>query len=129
MAERSAAFEQIRAIADEEGLQVLGWREVPVDPTGADIGATALGCMPYMAQLFVAAPDRVGGATGLAAHKIIEELRNGVSRAKVFHNGVLEWEKRPVTRKSWVHKRQLKAEKTFYGSKIRTFDIYCKYYQ
>ena len=49
------------AIADEEGLQVLGWREVPVDPTGADLGATALGCMPYMAQLFVAAPDRVGG--------------------------------------------------------------------
>ena len=61
MAERSAACEQIRAIADEEGLQVLGWREVPVDPTGADLGATALGCMPYMAQLFVAAPDRVGG--------------------------------------------------------------------
>jgi glutamate synthase domain-containing protein 2/glutamate synthase domain-containing protein 1/glutamate synthase domain-containing protein 3 len=61
MAERSAACEQIRAIADEEGLQVLGWREVPVDPTGADLGATALGCMPYMAQLFVTAPDSVGG--------------------------------------------------------------------
>ena len=34
---------------------------MPVDPEGADLGATALGCMPYMAQIFVAAPDRVGG--------------------------------------------------------------------
>ena len=60
-AERAAAREQIEAIADEERLEVLGWREVPVDPEGADLGATALGCMPYMAQIFVAAPDRVGG--------------------------------------------------------------------
>ena len=55
------AREQIEAIADEEGLEVLGWRELPVDAEGADLGATALGCMPYMAQIFVAAPDRVGG--------------------------------------------------------------------
>ena len=57
-AERAAAREQIEAIAADEGLEVLGWRELPVDPDGADLGATALGCMPYMAQLFVAAPDR-----------------------------------------------------------------------
>src|SRR4051794_23712823 len=60
-AERTAAREQIEAIAKDEGLEVLGWREMPVDPDGADLGATALGCMPHMAQLFVAAPDRVGG--------------------------------------------------------------------
>ncbi len=60
-AERAASRTQIEAIADEEGLDVLGWRELPVDPDGADLGATALGCMPYMAQIFVAAPDRVGG--------------------------------------------------------------------
>ena len=50
----------VEAIADEEGLQVLGWREVPVDPDGAEVGVTALGCMPYMAQLFVSAPERNG---------------------------------------------------------------------
>ena len=33
-AERAAACEQIDAIANEEGLQVLGWRELPVDPDG-----------------------------------------------------------------------------------------------
>ena len=58
---RAAARARIEAIAADEGLQVLGWRELPVDPDGADIGATALSCMPHMAQLFVAAPDRVGG--------------------------------------------------------------------
>jgi glutamate synthase (NADPH/NADH) large chain len=58
---RAAACADVDAIADEEGLQVLGWRAVPVDPDDADVGVTALGCMPYMSQLFVAAPQRVGG--------------------------------------------------------------------
>ena len=48
----------VEAIAVEEGLHVLGWRAVPVDPDGAEVGVTALGCMPYMSQLFVAAPQR-----------------------------------------------------------------------
>src|SRR5258705_6654250 len=55
--ERAAARERAEAIAAEEGLDVLGWRELPIDPDGAEIGLTALGCMPYMAQLFVAAPE------------------------------------------------------------------------
>ncbi|HKV20349.1 MAG TPA: glutamate synthase central domain-containing protein, partial [Mycobacterium sp.] len=59
--ERAAAQERIQAIAEDEGLHILGWREVPVDPAGADVGTTARSCMPYMAQLFVATPDRVGG--------------------------------------------------------------------
>ena len=58
---RNEARERIEAIAAEERLEVLGWRELPVDPDGAEVGRTARGCMPYMAQLFVAAPDRVGG--------------------------------------------------------------------
>src|SRR6201991_4723771 len=61
-AARAAARDYVEAIIDEEGLQVLGWREVPVDPGGAEIGVTALGCMPYMAQLFVSAPENnIGG--------------------------------------------------------------------
>jgi glutamate synthase (NADPH) large chain len=46
---RAAAREHVEAIATEEGLEVLGWREVPVDPDGAEVGETALSCMPYMA--------------------------------------------------------------------------------
>ena len=63
-AARAAACEQINAIAIEEGLEVLGWRELPVDPEGADVGVTALGCMPWMSQLFVSAPARNGVRPG-----------------------------------------------------------------
>jgi glutamate synthase (NADPH/NADH) large chain/glutamate synthase (ferredoxin) len=58
---RAAAREHVEAIAAEEGLTVLGWREVPTDPDGAEVGATALGCMPHMEQLFVASPHHLGG--------------------------------------------------------------------
>ncbi|MGH3638456.1 MAG: glutamate synthase central domain-containing protein, partial [Mycobacterium sp.] len=61
---RAAAREAIEAMAVEEGLEVLGWRAVPVDPDGAGVGETALGCMPYMAQLFLAAPERNGSRPG-----------------------------------------------------------------
>ncbi len=64
LTERAAACQMVQDIADEEGLQVLGWREVPVDPAGAEVGQTALGCMPYMSQLFVAAPERNGTRCG-----------------------------------------------------------------
>ncbi|KRD17142.1 glutamate synthase [Mycobacterium sp. Root265] len=58
---RAAAYARVEDIAAEEGLLVLGWRALPVDPDGAEVGATAVSCMPYMAQLFVAAPDGCGG--------------------------------------------------------------------
>ncbi len=53
-AERAERVADVARIAGEEGLVVLGWREVPVDPEGADIGPTALAVMPHFAQVFVA---------------------------------------------------------------------------
>src|SRR5262245_38335576 len=35
---RADARETVETIAAEEGLEVLGWRDVPVDPSGAEIG-------------------------------------------------------------------------------------------
>ncbi|GAB3227718.1 glutamate synthase large subunit [Mycolicibacterium hippocampi] len=59
---RTAARDMVETIAAEEGLEVLGWRDVPVDPDGAEVGVTALGCMPHMSQLFVSAPEhKLGG--------------------------------------------------------------------
>jgi glutamate synthase (NADPH/NADH) large chain len=43
---------RIEEIAAEEGLAVLGWREVPTDPSS--LGRTARDCMPTFLQLFVA---------------------------------------------------------------------------
>ncbi|KAA0120781.1 glutamate synthase large subunit [Mycolicibacterium sp. P9-22] len=58
---RADACARIEDIAAEEDLEVLGWRALPIDPDGAEVGATAVSCMPHMAQLFVAAPDGCGG--------------------------------------------------------------------
>src|SRR3954468_6448761 len=52
--ERAARVDAFAKIADEEGLTVLGWRDVPVDPDGADVGPTARAVMPHFGQVFVA---------------------------------------------------------------------------
>ncbi|MCZ8379714.1 glutamate synthase large subunit [Mycobacterium sp. CPCC 205372] len=63
-AARATATKRIEAIAGEEGLEILGWRKLPVAPDGAGVGATALSCMPYFSQLFVAAPENNGARPG-----------------------------------------------------------------
>jgi glutamate synthase (NADPH) large chain len=62
---------RIEELADEEGLAVLGWRDVPVDPTG--LGATARGVMPLFSQLFVQANGV--RMTGLALERMVFCLR------------------------------------------------------
>lgn len=43
--------DEIEALAKEEGLTVLGWREVPVDPSS--LGKTAISVMPRFEQIFL----------------------------------------------------------------------------
>ncbi|MGB5192995.1 MAG: glutamate synthase large subunit, partial [Polyangiales bacterium] len=49
-----AAF--LRAI-EAQGQRFLGWRVVPTDPDGANLGPTALASMPHIEQLFIGAAD------------------------------------------------------------------------
>src|SRR5262245_58373392 len=79
---RAAARTRIEAIAAEEGLAVLGWRTLPVDPDGAEVGVTALGCMPHMAQLFVAAPGRDIG--GIDLDRLVYPLRKRAEHDDVY---------------------------------------------
>jgi glutamate synthase (NADPH/NADH) large chain len=51
---RAKAGAFVERIAGEEGLHVLGWRDVPVRPELAGVGPTAQACMPHFAMLFVA---------------------------------------------------------------------------
>ncbi|HRE01701.1 MAG TPA: hypothetical protein PLV68_10400, partial [Ilumatobacteraceae bacterium] len=46
------AIASIEAIVADEGLRVLGWRDVPIEP--ACLGATALTVMPSFRHLFIA---------------------------------------------------------------------------
>ena len=71
-----ATRNRIEEIAEEEGLEVLGWREVPVDPSS--LGKTALECMPTFTQLFVAVPG--AALTGMDLERVAFCLRKRAER-------------------------------------------------
>ncbi|QIG42627.1 glutamate synthase large subunit [Nocardioides anomalus] len=62
---------RIEEIAAEEHLDVLGWRDVPVDPSS--LGKTAHAVMPSFAQLFVTASGQ--RLTGMALERLAYCLR------------------------------------------------------
>ncbi|TQS22877.1 glutamate synthase large subunit [Microbispora hainanensis] len=67
---RRTAIGLIEQIAAEEGVTVLGWRDLPVD---RDLpGATARAVMPHFAQLFVTSP---GGETGVDLDRVVFAFR------------------------------------------------------
>ncbi|MCR5231598.1 MAG: glutamate synthase large subunit [Acholeplasmatales bacterium] len=75
--QREKEIELINNGLKSEGLEILGYRRVPVDTT--DIGLTAFKAMPYIAQVFVKRPDKV--QRGIAferklyvARRVIESL-------------------------------------------------------
>lgn len=53
---RSQAMKMLEVIVHKEGLEFLGWRDVPVDE--AILGEKARGCMPRIMQCFIARPDK-----------------------------------------------------------------------
>ncbi|MBT4255150.1 MAG: glutamate synthase subunit alpha, partial [Gammaproteobacteria bacterium] len=55
--ERAKCHQVIKQIIGEENQTLAGWREVPIDPVGADVGPAALMAQPYIEQLFIAAED------------------------------------------------------------------------
>ncbi len=74
--EAAEAQGAVEALATEEGLTVLGWRDVP---TTADlVGATARACQPRMRQLFVASAR--GRVVGLALERMAFCLRKRAER-------------------------------------------------
>jgi glutamate synthase (NADPH/NADH) large chain len=72
---RTADMAAIDRIVAEEGLEVLAWREVPVDPS--DLGDQARSVMPSFQQLFVASP------TGLSGLELDRQVY--VARKRVEH--------------------------------------------
>ncbi len=68
--------QRIEEIAAEEGLSVLGWREVPTD--SRLLGATALSVMPTFSQIFVTAAD--GRLVGMALERLAFCLRKRSER-------------------------------------------------
>ena len=54
---RHREMKMLEIITEKEGLEFLGWREVPVHPEV--LGSKALECMPYIMQCFIKKPEDV----------------------------------------------------------------------
>ena len=71
------AMQRITSIMEEESLGVIGWRDLPIDPTG--LGETARAAMPTFKHLVVAASDHRSGIeldrlTFIARKRVEHEL-------------------------------------------------------
>ena len=56
---RERSKKKVRETVEHFGQHFIGWRELPVDPDGADIGATARRSEPKMMQLFIGSGEGV----------------------------------------------------------------------
>ena len=70
--EREICINMINGVIAEEGQQLVGWREVPIDAKGADVGPAALMAQPFITQLFIAAED---GLAGDAFERVLYVIR------------------------------------------------------
>ncbi|MCU1556910.1 MAG: glutamate synthase large subunit [Microbacteriaceae bacterium] len=76
-AERSAIKDGIEALAAQEHLAVLGWREVPVRPDG--LGNLAREAMPFFEQIFLTS-TRGDDVAGIALDRQAFRLRKRAER-------------------------------------------------
>ncbi len=68
---------QVEAIVEDEGLEVLGWREVPVD--ASDLGSQALATMPRFRQVFIAGRGQAGkGLSGIDLDRALYPVRKRI---------------------------------------------------
>ncbi|QTX04639.1 glutamate synthase large subunit [Agromyces archimandritae] len=78
---RSLVKRRFRELADEEGLTVLGWREVPTRPD--ELGTLARAAMPAIQQVFLSSvAETAAGATfsGIALDRLAFRLRKRAER-------------------------------------------------
>ena len=68
--------ELLAKIAKEEGLSILGWRDLPTDPKS--LGKTAISAMPIFRQIFIAAID---GSNGMDLERLAFSFRKRVEHA------------------------------------------------
>lgn len=65
---RNQAKKIFEVIVKKEGLNFLGWREVPIHPE--ILGKTAVDCMPCIMQAFIERPKRIEKGTSFAPARL-----------------------------------------------------------
>ena len=76
-AERAHCKRVVEEVVAAAGQQLLGWRSLPTDPDGADIGNAARAAMPHMEQLFIGA---AAGLSGDALERRLYLIRKQATR-------------------------------------------------
>jgi glutamate synthase (NADPH/NADH) large chain len=84
-AEAEAARAALGTIAEQEGLRVLAWRELPVDPDGAGIGRTARSVMPSFWQVVLGCGRGLPQEEGTDLTPYALERRAYVTRKRAEH--------------------------------------------
>ena len=51
--EQKVCKKHLEAICKKENLTVLGWRKLPINPKGSDLGPSATEAMPIIEQIFI----------------------------------------------------------------------------
>ncbi|NOY89831.1 MAG: glutamate synthase large subunit [Deltaproteobacteria bacterium] len=77
-AEREHAKRTVERLLREQGLSLLGWRLLPIDADGADLGRTARLSMPEMEQLFVSGERLRGDDLERALYVVRKRASNGL---------------------------------------------------
>ncbi len=90
--EKRECKEVIEKTIKAEGQLFLGWREVPVDPEGANVGPTSKNAQPYIAQLFIGSEEGIDNKSFerkllLLRKKFTRELRgqHQLKEEKMFY--------------------------------------------
>ena len=73
---RNQSKKMFEIIVEKEGLEFLGWREVPTYPNV--LGKKAIDCMPYIMQAFVKKPEDVN--KGIDFDRKLRKVRNVIKR-------------------------------------------------
>ncbi|PQZ95758.1 glutamate synthase large subunit [Arthrobacter sp. MYb227] len=94
---RTAALDGLEELALEEGLHVLGWRELPIN--AEHIGPTALNCMPHFAQLFLGTSEETLNELDARVFRVRKRAQNkygiyfpSLSSASIVYKGMLSTE-------------------------------------
>jgi glutamate synthase (ferredoxin) len=103
--ERETCCKTLEKIVREEGQTLLGWREVPTDPS--TLGKTARGSMPYFRQIFI---GRRGGEAGLDFERRLFVIRRRAENAMQSQMPGVTFYIASLSSRTVVYKGMLTAE-------------------
>jgi glutamate synthase (NADPH/NADH) large chain len=106
-AQRAALEALVNEVISEEGQQVLGWRDVPVDPS--DLGESVKPTEPAIRQVFIAAGNDTVGADLLERKLFVIHKLIGI-RAREQQLGMRDFYINSMSTRTIVYKGMLLAE-------------------